>query len=404
MKLALSVTKMGIGGIATSVLNLCQTFKAAGHDITVIAQHPGERWSQLADLQVQRYCPPPPLWESRVVGAKKLATYLVAQRFDALIIFIDFENRLAMLCIHELPDNFPVILSLRNDFADIYKLAAMNLEAWNCAVGVSPKVQKAAAARFAHKSVHYIPNGIDFSILNCLPNRQPWTTPLRLLFAGRLVDNAKGILRLPAILARCRQRQLPVRLTIIGDGPDRTRLQQRMVDLGVIDLVEFWGSEEHTTVLQAMRAHHIFLFLSNFEGFPNVLLEAQANGCVPIAAHLPDITDVIVQDGSNGILVAPNDIGAYVAGIVTLLEEKRWQAYSTAGVQHALQHFSLPAIGEQYLALLADLRQGAYPLPIPRTRLRQAVLPPFVWKDYLPRLLPIVWRKFCQAGQRGRQR
>ena len=399
MKIALSVTKLAVGGIATTVLNLCPIFKAAGHEVTVIAQQPGARWPHLAAAGIQGYCLPQRSWESRVMRAKRLRAYLIEQQFDLLLVFIDFENRIPMLCLHELPDSLPVVLSLRSDFAAIYNLAAVNVEAWNCVVGVSPKVQHTAAQHFRHKTVHYIPNGFDFTGLDNLPKRTPWTTPIHLLYAGRLDDNGKGILRLPAILAQCRQQHLPVRLTIIGDGPDRAQLQQQMGDLDLLDLVEFWGTQERSTVLQAMRSHHLFLFLSTFEGFPNALLEAQANGCVPVAAHLPGITDVIVQHGSNGILVEANNTAAFVEGIGQLLAEERWQTYSAAGVQYATQHFSLQPIGEQYLALLAELQQGAYPLPIPRTRLRQAAPTPFRWKDYLPHLFPQLWRKYTEARQ-----
>lgn len=244
MKIALSVTKLAVGGIATTVLNLCPVFKAAGHEVTVIAQQPGARWPHLAAAGIQGYCLPQRSWESRVMRAKRLRAYLIEQQFDLLLVFIDFENRIPMLCLHELPDSLPVVLSLRSDFAAIYNLAAVNVEAWNCVVGVSPKVQQTAAQHFRHKTVHYIPNGIDFTALSSLPTRQPWATPMRLLYAGRLDANSKGILRLPAILAYCRQQHLPVRLTIIGDGPDRAQLQQQIVDLDLLDLVEFWGTQD----------------------------------------------------------------------------------------------------------------------------------------------------------------
>lgn len=400
MKIALSVTKLAVGGIATTVLNLCPMFKAAGHEVTVIAQQPGARWPHLAAAGIQGYCLPQRAWDSRVVEAKRLRAYLVEQQFDVLLVFIDFENRIPMLCLHELPDSLPVVLSLRSDFAEIYNLAAVNVEAWNCVVGVSPKVQQTAAKHFRRKTVHYIPNGIDVAALDSLPKRKPWTTPIRLLYAGHLDDNGKGILRLPAILAQCRQQHLPVRLTIIGDGPDRAQLQQQMVELELLDLVEFWGTQERDIVLQAMRSHHIFLFLSNFEGFPNALLEAQANGCVPVAVRLPGITDAIVQHERNGILVEANKMAAVVEGIGKLIAEERWQTYSTAGIQLAAQQFSLQPISAQYLALLAELQQGAYPLPIQRTRLRRTAPSPLRWKDYLPRLL----REFYQIGKHGFQR
>lgn len=93
-------------------------------------------------------------------------------------------------------------------------------------------------------------------------------------------------------------------------------------------------------------------------------------------------------------------MAAVVEGIGKLIAEERWQTYSTAGIQLAAQQFSLQPISAQYLALLAELQQGAYPLPIQRTRLRRTAPSPLRWKDYLPRLL----REFYQIGKHGFQR
>jgi glycosyltransferase involved in cell wall biosynthesis len=292
VKIALSVADMSVGGIATFVLNLSQSLCQSGHEVMVIAQRPGEWWPRLAEFGVGGYCLPRQRWESVYQTARRFAAYLTVQKVDLLLVNIGIDNRLPMLALPLLPDSMPVMLILHNERPEVYDLAAVNQDAWNCAVGVSPKVQQAAQARFAQKAIHWIAHGIALPTPEQLHDRADWSTPLRLLFVGRLDDAQKGIFRLPLILRACRDREMPVYLTVIGDGPDREHLAQLCAATGVADMVDLVGFQPSETVLEQMHMHQSLLLPSNYEGLPIVLLEAQAHGCVPIVARLPGITDI----------------------------------------------------------------------------------------------------------------
>ena len=384
MKIALSVADMSVGGIANFVLNLSQTLTEAGHAVLVIAQRPGAWWSRLAEIGVHGYCLPCRRWDSVWQQARRFAAYLTAQQIDLLLVNIGIDNRLPMLALCLLPTTMPVVLVLHNDRPEVYALAAVNVAAWNCAVGVSPKVQQRAVAHFAKKAVLCIPNGIDLPSEAHQQMAPSWSMPLRLLFVGRLEDHQKGIFRLPAILAACRQQQLPVQLTIIGDGSDQERFRELIELAGVADLVELQGFQPHAQMLAAMRCHHGLLLPSNYEGLPLVLLEAQAHGCVPIAARLLGITDQVVQDGVSGFLVNPADVEGYVKSIAQLLAPERWHTLRRNGLALSRQHFSLDNMGERYLALFAELARGAYPRTPDRAKLYAPAFLRFGWRDYLP--------------------
>ena len=381
MKIAFATANLGIHGVATFTLNLSQWLQATGHAVTVLTLTQGEWDSRLADLSIKGECITQQPWESNVSHAKRLAAWLAAQAFDLLVVNVGSSNsRPLLLCLHLLPDLLPVMIVLHNDERTVYEVAGLNCVVWNCAVAVSSKVQQTAAALFRQKPVLYIPNGIVLPATESACTRQPWTTPLRLLFVGRLDDQQKGIFRLPAILAECRKRQLPVHLTVIGEGPDGAQLRQVFDALGVSDCVTLKGSQPHDAVLTAMRTQHIFLLPSNYEGLPLVLLEAQANGCVPIAARLPGVTEDAVQDGVSGLLVKADDVAGFVNAIETMLDPARWHSFSTAGRIVVQQQFALPQMGARYLDLFQAMVQGAYPLPLPRS----AVPAPFDWRDFLP--------------------
>lgn len=384
MKIAFSIADMRVGGVAAFVLNLSQALREAGHEVLVIAQGQGEWWPRLAELGVRGYCPPRRRWESVQQAARRFAACLAAQQADLLLVNIGINNRLPMLALHLLPDALPVVLVLHNDRPEVYELAAVNRGAWNCAVGVSPKVQQTADMRLGQKSICCIPYGITLPTDDQVRARLDWTTPLRVLFVGRLDDHQKGVFRLPAIMAACRRQQLPVQLTVIGDGADREPLAQLFQAAAVADCVDMHGAQPNAAVLAHMRTHHLLLLPSNFEGLGLVLLEAQANGCVPIASKLSGVTDTIITDGVNGKLVEPADTLGFVAAIGSFLDAARWQQCSRSGIAHARQHYSIRRMGEQYLALFDALGRGADALPAARSSLReQGAAAFFTWRDYL---------------------
>jgi glycosyltransferase involved in cell wall biosynthesis len=100
------------------------------------------------------------------------------------------------------------------------------------------------------------------------------TYPLRILFVGRLLP-FKGIPLLLATLARIHD-ELPVQLTIVGEGPLEASWRQEVDALGLQDIVTFCGPLPSVEVAAQMRAAHVFCLPSVRESGGAVLLEAMA--------------------------------------------------------------------------------------------------------------------------------
>jgi glycosyltransferase involved in cell wall biosynthesis len=387
MKIALFAGGMGVGGVTTYVLDLGRYLLDAGHQITVVACEPGAWWPRLAERRIPGALLPPGRWESTAQHVRRLARHFGAGGYDVVFLNNGLGVRPAMLGLHRWPDSIAAIPVLHNDLARVYAHAQINRAAWNIAVAVSPKVGRTAAALMPDKRIETILYGIAMPTAQQLAARAAWELPLRLLFVGSLVDAHKGVLRLPAILAGCRAGAIPVRLTIIGAGPDRERLEADFTRQGVIDCVELRGQQPLEAVHQAMRDHHLLLMPSNYEGLPMVSLEAQANGCVPVASYLPGIMDLAVEAGVSGYLVGADDIAGYVASIAKLADERCWSACSQAAVKRAADLFSVSVMGARYLELLEQVAAGDYRLPVPRSLLREQDAPPLSPKDLLPGVL-----------------
>jgi glycosyltransferase involved in cell wall biosynthesis len=112
---------------------------------------------------------------------------------------------------------------------------------------------------------------------------------------------------------------LSVKLIIVGDGPERSRLEANAESLGVEELVVFTGQVSDVQPFYAMA--EVFVLPSHSEGSPNVLLEAMA-ASVPVVATAVGGVPEIVTNHESALLVPPNDPKALAAAIGQLLADK----------------------------------------------------------------------------------
>ncbi len=140
---------------------------------------------------------------------------------------------------------------------------------------------------------------------------------LALLFVGRLVA-AKGLFTLLEALARAGRPDL--RLTLIGDGPERAALEAEARRLGLA--ARFLGYRGQSEVAEAMRAADALVLPSFAEGLPVVLMEAGASGLPVIATRLAGVEELVV-DGGSGLIVPPGDADALAHAIDRLADMPR---------------------------------------------------------------------------------
>ena len=138
----------------------------------------------------------------------------------------------------------------------------------------------------------------------------------RLLFVGRLAA-VKGVAVLFEALASLRQTHPDLRLTLIGDGPERAALESLTYTLGLSDVSAFLGYQSQDQVAAALSAHDIFVLPSFAEGVPVVLMEAMAARLPVIATAVGGVGELV--DATSGLIVPPGDAEALAHAIDTLL-------------------------------------------------------------------------------------
>jgi glycosyltransferase involved in cell wall biosynthesis len=117
---------------------------------------------------------------------------------------------------------------------------------------------------------------------------------LKLLFVGGLVPRKACDFALRG--AACVLRQQSAHLTVIGDGPERSRLEQLATSLGINNSVEFCGWLSHAEVLNRMRSADVFVFPSLRDNGAGVVFEALASGAVPVVVDFGGPGDIVYPE------------------------------------------------------------------------------------------------------------
>lgn len=127
-----------------------------------------------------------------------------------------------------------------------------------------------------------------------------------IIFVGRLTA-IKGLRVLLEAFAEARTTRPNLRLTLVGDGDDRSHLERLAAPLG--DAVRFAGFLSQGEVAQALATSDVLVLPSFAEGLPVVLMEALASARPVIATQVAGVGE-LVEDGINGFLVPPGDTSA----------------------------------------------------------------------------------------------
>jgi 1,2-diacylglycerol 3-alpha-glucosyltransferase len=156
------------------------------------------------------------------------------------------------------------------------------------------------------KPIEVLPTGIDIpelpqpTHLQTLRKRFPLDKKL-LIFVGRFAKE-KNIPLLFDVLQILEQRGVPCHLLLVGDGPDRKRIEEEISKRGITLRITITGYIRRSDVFSLLACADLFLFPSETETQGLVLLEAMAVGVPVVAADAMGAGEVL-QDGRGGVAV-----------------------------------------------------------------------------------------------------
>ena len=152
-------------------------------------------------------------------------------------------------------------------------------------------------------------------------------------------------------------RQIPSRLLLIGDGPERSLAEGLARSRGFDAATTFLGNV--AAIETILPVGKLFLLPSDKESFGLAALEAMACG-VPVIGTAAGGLPEVVEDGVTGFLRPVGDVdGMAEAGIALVGDEERWKAFSAAARTHSVERFPTRTIVARYRALYERTLAGA---------------------------------------------
>lgn len=188
----------------------------------------------------------------------------------------------------------------------------------------------------ANKTV--IPNPVDFSNY---PARAREGIPAKIVTVGRLVPQ-KNIELLVKAFSLIEKKFPETTVIVYGEGPERGKLEKQIADYGLEDRFVLPGASKG--VLKSIRDAAIFAFPTNYEGFPNALVEAIAMGIPVVSTDFATGVAKEIVDEEVGLVVPCGDIKAFAGALDVLLSNPEKRAHIRNVSRKAVESFAVEKV------------------------------------------------------------
>lgn len=169
------------------------------------------------------------------------------------------------------------------------------------------------------------------------------------------ISNFRSVKRVPDTVKIFEQvnKQIPSKLVLIGDGPERSEAEKLSRELGLSDHVKFLGKQ--SALVELLSCADLFLLPSQSESFGLSALEAMSCGVPVIASNIGGIPEVVAH-GRTGYVAEFGDVDRMARYAIELLtNEKRWIDFSENSRKRAVEKFESSIIIPQYEKVYEEL-------------------------------------------------
>ncbi len=248
---------------------------------------------------------------------------------------------------HTLWEEYVDYLPVPKQATRVASVAVCRWLAQRCQGVITPseKVKERFAAQGVTRPIAVIPTGIrgdDFR--GGTPRPELAEGEEVCLYMGRIAHE-KSLDVLVRVFAQLHEERPQTRFWLVGDGPARASLEQRVAEAGLSGAVRFFGFVDRSTLKDFLASAKLFLFASQTETQGLVLLEAQAAG-VPVVAVRASGVDEAVEPDKTGFMVEPGDEQAMVDHSLELLSDPGKHEKFSEGAQKWSAGFSIEQMGE----------------------------------------------------------
>jgi glycosyltransferase involved in cell wall biosynthesis len=218
-------------------------------------------------------------------------------------------------------------------------------------VSVANKRHLSGAFGVHPRRIHVIPCGVDTDRFT--PGTPSSDPPLAVCVARlREVKQLDLLIRACGLL---RDRGTAFRTVIVGEGPERSKLEALRSSLGLEPHVDLPGAAEHHEVCDWWRRASVAVLSSRSEGMPVSLMEAAACGVPAVAPAVGGIGELIAH-GTTGFVTPPGDAAALAESIGAILRNEPLRlGMRAAARERAVQRFSRASQIDRLLAVWSSV-------------------------------------------------
>lgn len=171
--------------------------------------------------------------------------------------------------------------------------------------------------------------------------------PYEVLFIGRLAAPKRPDLLVEAYQLLDSGVQAQLRISIIGDGPQRSALETQIKQAECEDNIVLRGALLRDEVFGTLRRAHALAFLSDWEAFPMTILEAVASGIPVISSNVGGISEILTLTQDTLVENTPEAVAAAITSFVDRASGMSWSEKSRHNTEILEQQFSLSHMLEQ---------------------------------------------------------
>ncbi|MCU7801129.1 MAG: glycosyltransferase family 4 protein [gamma proteobacterium symbiont of Lucinoma myriamae] len=375
------------------VYDLCLGLKDDFNIIVLTSHYPGAKpYEELNGLKIYRYRYAPAYFEKLVYNGG-ITTNLKNHKFKWLLVPFFFISQFVSILklvkhypvsiIHAhwlIPQGFLALLAMKftnkplellctshgGDLFGLNDALSIKLKQWVLKKSDAITVVSSAMLKKAIELVpevkeksSVVPMGTDLKYL-FIPQKTINRSKNLLLFSGRLVEK-KGVDTLLYAFAKIKKKCSGCQLVIIGDGPEKKKLQAISEKLNILQSIKFTGKLSHSelAIWYSKATIAVFPFKEaknkDIEGFGLVMIEALGCECPVIVGNVPAVHDVIINN-HTGILVESENIMDLTGNCLKLLEnQKLAKKIGRQGRAHVLKNFDWHTSTLQYKEILMNL-------------------------------------------------
>lgn len=144
-----------------------------------------------------------------------------------------------------------------------------------------------------------------------------------------------------------------VKLIIMGDGPERAKLDELVSSLGLEDRVSFLGFVDTEVKYKTLRGSDCFILSSHHEGFGLVYVEALRCGIPVLSTNCGGVAD-IVTEGENGLLTEVADIEGLAHNMQRMIDESSLYQKLKNNAFDSSKSFDISVAADRYISFLLD--------------------------------------------------